>query len=210
MKEELQLALRALEKNLKDIQAANETVKAVRKQAADDIQAAGDVIQRINQEIDIIDSHFNNWLGNFDSTTKGTFQDFEFKAKESIKKLTGLNDELKSHVDSNLQSMSESNRLLFQKYEATWTKHNQELDRAYLKLESMQQGFDSMKRQIDQVDFPKKLEGIENSIADLEERLGNQEKQLSESTNSQSMNFTVLIVLGGVIILIQLISMFWK
>ncbi len=210
MKEELQQALRALEKNLKDIQAANETVKIIRTQAAEDIKAAGDVINKINQEIDIIDSHFKNWLDTFGTSTKTTFKTFETKAQESVKKITELNDTLKGQMDANLDTMSESNRLLFQKYETAWSKHNQELDRVYLKLEATQQAFEGMKRQIDQVDFPKKLEGIGKSIGDVALSIEEQRDEIKQMNKSQNSKFTILMVMASLIIIFQLISMFIK
>jgi chromosome segregation ATPase len=210
MKEELHLALRALEKNLKDIQAANETVKEVRVKAAEDIQAASKVIQRINAEIDEIDEHFKNWLSSFDDSTKNTFKVFEAKANESVKKMTALNEALKSQLDSTIESFSESNRLLFQKYESAWGKHNQELDRVFLKFEELKQTIEGLKSQIREVDFPAKLNKIFEGISGLEEVQESQTNKIQEGIDKQSSNFTILAVIGAVIIVLQVISFFIK
>jgi chromosome segregation ATPase len=210
MKEELHLALRALEKNLKDIQAANETVKEVRVKAAEDIQAASKVIQRINAEIDEIDEHFKNWLSSFDDSTKNTFKGFEAKANESVKKMTALNEALKSQLDSNIESFSESNRLLFQKYESAWGKHNQELDRVFLKFEELKQTIEGLKSQIREVDFPAKLNKIFEGISGLEEVQESQTNKIQEGIDKQGSNFTILAVIGAVIIVLQVVSFFIK
>jgi chromosome segregation ATPase len=210
MKEELHLALRALEKNLKDIQSANDTIKEVRGQAAEDIQAATKVIQRINAEIDEIDKHFKSWLISFDESTKDTFKKFEAKASESAKKMTALNDGLKSQVDSTVENFSDSNRLLFQKYESGWGKHNQELDTVFLKFEELKQTVESLKTEIKGIDFPSKLNKIFEVISALHEGQESQAEKLQEGIDKQGSNFTILAVIGAVIIVLQVISFFIK
>lgn len=208
MKEELHLALRALEKNLKDIQSANDTVKEIKSLAQSDIQAAGKVVKKIDEELKNLEVEFKKAVFAFEKEGKDTIKSYGFKVGDAVKEMTSLNDSLKEHIDSNVESLSQSNRLLFQKYESSWEKHNQELNRVFLKFEELKQSIEKLKEEINGVDFPVKLDKISNSISQLENGVDTQAELLQESINKQASNFTILAIIGGVIIVLQVVSFF--
>lgn len=208
MKEELHLALRALEKNLKDIQAANETVKEMRSLAQSDIQAASKVVKKIDEELKTLEVEFKKAVSAFEKEGKDTIKSYGSKVGEAVKEMTKLNDSLKEHIDSNVESLSQSNRLLFQKYETAWEKHNQELNRVFLKFEELKQSIDKLQSQIGQVDFPSRLNSISESISIVSGGIEAQSQLIQEGINKQFSNFTILAIIGAVIILLQVVSFF--
>lgn len=208
MKEELHLALRALEKNLKDIQAANETVKEMRSLANSDIEAASKVVKKIDVELQTLEVEFKRAVSAFEKEGKDTIKSYGIKVGEAVKDMTKLNDSLKEHVDSNMESLSQSNRLLFQKYEAAWEKHNQELDRAFLKFEELRQSVGRLIDEIGKVDFPSKLNKISDSVSLVADGLDSHSQAIQAGITKQTSNFTILAIIGAVIIVLQLVSFF--
>lgn len=208
MKEELNAALRALEKNLKDIQAANELVKEMKNLALSDIQTAIKVVKKIDEGLNTLDVEFKKSMFSFEKESKDVIKSFGFKVGEAVKEMTKLNDSLKVHIDFNVESLSQSNRLLFQKYENAWERHNQELNRVFLKFEDLRQSVDKLKDDINQIDFPTKLNKISDSIFHMESGLDSQANLIKESISKQGSNFTILAFLGVVIIILQVVSFF--
>ena len=208
MKEELHLALRALEKNLKDIQAANETIKEMRGLAQSDIQTASKVVKKIDEELKNLEVEFKRAVSAFEQEGKETIKDYGSKVGSAVKEMTKLNDSLKEHIDSNVESLSQSNRLLFQKYETAWEKHNQELNRVFLKFEELKQAVEKLQGQIGQVDFPSRLNNITDSISQVAVGIESQSQLIQEGIKKQSSNFTILAIIGAVIIVLQLVSFF--
>jgi uncharacterized protein YukE len=208
MKEELHVALRALEKNLKDIQSANESVKEIRNLAHSDIKAAGNVVKAIDEELKKLEVEFKKSMLAFEKESKETIKGVEVKTGAAVKEMMNLNDSLKGHIDSNVESLSQSNRLLFQKYDNAWEKHNQELNRVFLKFEELKQSVEKLKTEINEVDFPNKLNKISASISGLEGMLESQNNLIEEGNSKQGSNFMILAVIGAVIIVLQLISFF--
>ena len=209
MKEELHLALRALEKNLKDIQAANETVKEIRGIAQSDIQAATKVVKKIDEELRTLEVEFKKAIFAFEKEGKDTIKKYGFKVGEAVKEMTQLNDYLKDHVKSNLESLSQSNSSLFQKNESSWEKHNQELDRVFQKFEDLKQSIEKLKQEIAEVDFPKRLNIIYNSITELGTKIETQSQTISQGIENQKINFTAILVMAAVILVLQLVSFFF-
>ncbi|PZV79571.1 hypothetical protein CLV31_1143 [Algoriphagus aquaeductus] len=208
MKEELHLALRALEKNLKDIQAANETVKEMRSLAHSDIDAASKVVKKIDVELQTLEVEFKRAVSAFEKEGKDTIKSYGIKVGEAVKDMTKLNDSLKEHVDSNMESLSESNRLLFQKYETSWGKHNQELDRVFLKFEELKQAIGKLQVEIAQVDFHSKLNKISDSVSLVADGLDSHSQAIQAGIKKQTSNFTVLAIIGAIIIVLQVVSFF--
>jgi len=210
MKEDLQQALRTLEKNLKDIQSANDTVKLVRAQASEDIKLAGKVIQRIDSEIDLIDSHFNKWLTGFSESTKSTFRKFDNKASDAVKHMVDLSDNLKSHVSANTSSLSESNKLLFQKYEISWDKHDQELNRVFNKFEELKQTIDKLKREIKDVDFPSRLNALTDEMVKIENLQKRQTEKVALGFRKQGIANAIFTGIGVIIIIFELADFYLR
>lgn len=208
MKEELHLALRALEKNLKDIQSANESVKEMRNLAQSDVEAASKVVKKIDSELKTLEVEFKKAVFAFEKEGKDTIKSYGFKVGEAVKEMTTLNDSLKAHVDTNMESLSKSNRLLFQKYETAWEKHNQELDRVFLKFEELKQAVERLKEEINQVDFPSKLNGISDSVSKIAEGVETQTQLIQKGVKKQDSNFMILAIMAGIIIVLAIVSFF--
>lgn len=189
MKEELQKALRSLEKNLKDIQSANETVQQVRDQAKEHIVLAGNVINKVNTDLDEVNKHFYRWMGDFSDESTSTFNKFESKASEAVRQLSDLNDTLKKKYSAKFDSLTESNTQLFQKYESDWEKHNQEINRLFLRFGDLRQTINHLKEEINEVDFHKKLKMISGDIEQI-----NQKQKLNQYLFG-SMGVIIIVLL---------------